>query len=571
MNKFLIFPILLLMLLTIGFVSAEDNVTAVNETVTYDSDVVSITGESESPQHVDESHNAITTKMDADEVDSEFVGHLKDDNNRPISDKHVSILVNNESKTFNTCKAAIKFDDDFNYPNVANAIVTVKKIPLAIKTSNYKTHVDSNLYFKAMVFNKITKAPVKGVKVLFKVYMGHSKYKKYYATTDENGLAFLKKNFKVGSYRIVTCIKNNKKIKSKARLTVKPTSEMGCTSIYLQISKSEGILGFRRDSTYAANIYIKACKWNGRTAIKQYKTAHSYFFHSILTSDGWMIGTGGADNPKVNKAVEKLAGKMVKSGKIKKSFLKKIQGNERRLVTGHFVIKSPNGKYAVVWKSTIKTGKLKNGQYLSVPNGKSYFRHGGYAKFGKNPTKAAVKILATDSFGVNRRDVTVFHWNSTTNEGSTTSNVSVYAANDNGRLMGRHTGHLKDNIYFKGTFFSKNKLVKTPSMTLLGVHNFGSIDKLIKVQTTVKAPQLTKNLNESKTFDITVMDKKTKMPVKNVKINIKINGTVFTVKTDSNGVARFNADILAIGSYDVVVFSGNDRYYVSAKSTINII
>jgi hypothetical protein len=67
------------------------------------------------------------------------------------------------------------------------------------------------------------------------------------------------------------------------------------------------------------------------------------------------------------------------------------------------------------------------------------------------------------------------------------------------------------------------------------------------------------------------MDKKTKMPVKNVKINIKINGTVFTVKTDSNGVARFNADILAIGSYDVVVFSGNDRYYVSAKSTINII
>lgn len=50
---------------------------------------------------------------------------------------------------------------------------------------------------------------------------------------------------------------------------------------------------------------------------------------------------------------------MVSSGKIKMSSLKKIKSLEQSLGIGHFAIKAPNGKYAVVWKNSIKTGKLK--------------------------------------------------------------------------------------------------------------------------------------------------------------------------------------------------------------------
>ena len=164
----------------------------------------------------------------------------------------------------------------------------------------------------------------------------------------------------------------------------------------------------------------------------------------------------------------------------------------------------------------------------------------------------------------------IFHWKSVTEEGSTSSSVSVYAANDDGHLVGRSTAHLKDNIYFKNTFFSKNKLPRTPSKLLLGVHDFGSIDKIIKVQTVVKAPELTKTLNESKTFKIKVKDKKTKKPIKNVKIKIKIGDVIYTVRTDSNGVAKFNPKSLGVGSYKVKIFSGNKKYYVSAKSAIVI-
>ena len=105
---------------------------------------------------------------------------------------------------------------------------------------------------------------------------------------------------------------------------------------------------------------------------------------------------------------------------------------------------------------------------------------------------------------------------------------------------------------------------------LLGTHKFGSIDKLIKTQTKVNAPKLTKIQNESKTFDITVKDKKTKKPIKNLKLKLKIGKKVYTIKTNSKGVAKFNTKSLDVGTYNVVIYSGNDKYYVSAKSTIKI-
>lgn len=405
----------------------------------------------------------------------------------------------------NTYKAIIKFDGDENYTSsVSDAIVKIKKSTLTVTAKNYKTYFESDLFFKAKVTNKITKNPVKNVKVAFKVYLSHNKCKLYYSTTDANGIAKLKKNLKVGVYKVVTQIRKNKYInakKTKSTLTIKKTAEMGCTSLYVQVSNHEAVAGYRRDATNAKTLHIVKYKLNGIPAVKQYKTK-SYFFHYLTAANGWMAGTGGRDNPTINHAIEKLAGKMIKNGKIKKSYLRKIQGYERQLGIGHFSIKAPNGKYAVVWGSGIIYGKLKPGEYFKAPNARSLFHHGNYNHFSKNPAKAAIRIAASDSFGINRRDATVFHWKAATHEGKTTAELKAYAANDNGRMAGRSTGYLKDNVIFMGKFISKNKLPKTPSKLLLGVHNFKSIDKLIKTQTKVKAPKLTRNLIESKTFNI---------------------------------------------------------------------
>jgi hypothetical protein len=237
---------------------------------------------------------------------------------------------------------------------------------------------------------------------------------------------------------------------------------------------------------------------------------------------------------------------------------------------GHFSIKAPNGKYALVWAKGIFTGKLKSGEYLCAPNAMSMFKHGKWSKFSKDPAKAAIKIAATDSFGVNRRDATAFHWKAITKEGKTTSTLKVYAANDNGKLVGRSTGYLKDNIYFKGKFISKNKLPSTPSSKFLGTHKLGNIDKLIKTYTTVKAPDLIKSVNETGTLNITVKNKKTGKVIKDLKLKIKIGNKIYSVTTNSKGVAKFNPESLDVGEYNVTIYTNSIKYKVSAKSTITI-
>ncbi|WP_407377810.1 hypothetical protein [Methanobrevibacter sp.] len=532
---------------------------------------------------------------------SNVVGYLKDNNGTPIKDKQLSICLNGKqySRTTdylgkftlplslkpNTYKLSVKFLGDENFTsNGQNAVVKIKKAPLAIKMSNYNTYVDSDLFFKVKVYNKITGKSVEGIKVLFKVYSTKTKkYSYYYSTTDNNGVAALNKNLRIGTYKISTQIRDSKNknyisyknSKNKVTMKVKPTAETGCCSFYLQTSSTESVAGFRRDATNALTVYIKHVKWHGRTAIKQYKLSNSYFFHSITTSDGWMIGTGGIDNPSINRAIENLAGKMVKANKIKTSYLKKIKNYERRLGLGHFSIKAPNGKFAVVWLNGYHTGKLKPGEYISVPNLKSCYRHGTYAKFSNDLLKAAVKVGATDVFGVNRRDITLFHWKSTTDKNfKTTSLVKVYASNDNGRMVGRSTGYLKDNIYYKNKFVSKNKLPSSPKMKHLGTHKFGNIGKLVKIPTTIKAPAVTNEFNQTKYFKVTIKNKNTKKPVSNLKIKVKVymhNKTKsYTLKTDKNGVAKLDTKDFLTGSYKVVLAPATNKYLISGKSTIKV-
>jgi hypothetical protein len=309
--------------------------------------------------------------------------------------------------------------------------------------------------------------------------------------------------------------------------------------------------------------------------LKQYKLGDSYFFHSITTSDGWMIGTGGIDNPTINKAIENLAGKMVEEKKIKTSYIKKIQNYERQLGLGHFSIKAPNGKFAVVWLDGYSIGKLNPGEYISVPNLRSYYRHGDYDQFSSNFIKAAIKVGATDSFGVNRRDITIYHWKMSTDKNfKTTSLLKTYACNDAGNFVGRSTSYLKDDIYYKNKFISKNKLPNAPKMLLLGVHKFGNIDKFIKTLTIVKAPSVTANFNESRFFKVLVKNKKTKEAINSAKIKIKLsfNGTTkyYTLRTNEIGIAKINTKDLSIGAYRVDISQANKKYLISAKTKIII-
>ncbi len=555
---------------------------------------------------VSQVNDKITSDIDVNNIVSYYkektyiVSYLKDSNNHPIQNKTLKVQI--EGKTYNTTtdlngksslslnikpntyavKVTFDGDDDYNFTDVTSTVV-IKKAPLAIKMSNYNTYFGSDLFFKVKVHNTITKNVVSGIKVKFKVYNSKTKkYSYYWATSDKNGYAKLSKNLKAGSYKISARIDDSKNKKyisyknsnKKVTLNVMPTKEKGCCSFFLQVSGSECFCGFRRDGTEAVNLLIKNYKWAGKTAVKQYKTTYGYFVHIIATSDGWMIGNGGIEDGSICKSIEKIAEKMVKSNKIQSTYLKQILNYKKRLNFGHFTIKAPNGKFAVVWKNGYITGKLKAGEFLSSPNFKSYYRHSTYAKYGSDLVQAAIKVGATDGYGVNRRDITVFHWKATDKNYKTTSVVEAYSANDNGKLVGRSTAYLKDNVYFKNKFFSKSKLPYPPNYLYLGTHKFGNIDKLIKKATTVSAPKITNAFNQTKYFKVTVKDKSTKKVVSGIKIKIKISNSnftkYFTIATDSKGIAKIDTKVLSVGNYTVAITPANNKYLISAKSTIVI-
>ena len=456
-----------------------------------------------------------------------------------------------------------------------NPIITTAITSANIKTGPLKTYVDSEKYFQAQVTDADTNNPLKDVKVVFRVYSDENQHEDYLTTTNERGIASLNKNLNPGEYRIYTFVNEPSVVcnKVKSAYQVKQTPEWGCCSFYIQLSNTQSIAGFRRDSTTPRDLYIKDVNWHGRTAVKQYKNDH-YFFHSITTADGWMIGTGGLDNPDINRAIEDLAGKMVESNRIIKSYSETIQNYEKKLTLGHFSIKAPDGRYAVVWKNGYLSGRLKPGEYISSPNYKSCYRHGNYKTFHSNPITAAIKIGATDTYGYHRRDITVFHWKSVTQDYQTKTRLKVYATNDAGNYVGRSTAQYKDNIHYKGGFISRDSLPLTPNWIHVGDHNFGSIDKYIKRLTIVKAPKVTNSFHKSGYFKIGVKDKKTKKILKNVRIKIRISNSdyskTFTAKTNENGILQFNTKAFDIGKYYVAISSWNNIYYMDAKSTITI-
>lgn len=239
--------------------------------------------------------------------------------------------------------------------------------------------------------------------------------------------------------------------------------ESGCSSIILHVNNSSSVYSYRRDSTYATDLYLKKTKISGKTALKEYKTTNTYFLHSLIIKDGWIVSIGGADNPSINKNLEKLGSKIAKSGKIAKKDLNKATNYIKRLGLGHFVIKSPKGKvgYTIYNRRSSKTNilKMKSGEYLCIPNSPSYYQKGKYPTNKKSSVNSAIYIASSDKFGVNRRNIMTYEIKNTANK----TKIKVYVSNDNGKNVGRKTNKA-DNVIIKGKKSKKIKSKKIPKI-----------------------------------------------------------------------------------------------------------
>lgn len=244
-----------------------------------------------------------------------------------------------------------------------------------------------------------------------------------------------------------------------------------CSSLILHISDSESIISFRRDSTGAADLSIVSGTWGNIDFIKQFKTSEGYFYHAIVTSNGWLIGTGGVTDGSRNRQIESIASEMVLNNEISNSYLKRIYNIISRDSLGHFVIKAPDGTYGVVFTDRYHVSTLAPGQFVLCPNLYSYSQK-GYYDSSVNVVDAAIKIIYTDSYGVNRRNVMTYHYKVVPSSTGLAMGVDIYGSNDNGAGVGRSTSGLADNVNYFGTYISKSSLPLTPNKVKLGTHIF---------------------------------------------------------------------------------------------------
>ena len=267
-----------------------------------------------------------------------------------------------------------------------------------------------------------------------------------------------------------------------------------CSSIVLHVNDNEGVLSVRRDATNAVDIIIENGYWGDIEYQKQYKNPDGYFAHAIVTSNGWLIGNGGVTDGSTFRQIESIASEMVVNNVISDAYLSRIYNIMSQYSLGHFVIKSGDGTYGVVFNNIYHTGKLNPGQFVVCPNVYSMSQKGTYDA-GLSPVDAAIKLGYTDSLGVNRRNLMTYHWKLTTSPNGLSYSVDSYASNDNGAGCGRSTASLSDSIYYYNNFISRYSLPVTPNKMGLGTHIFEkSALEIFKLLTPISAALVGENI-----------------------------------------------------------------------------
>ncbi|MTK64276.1 MAG: hypothetical protein F8N15_07110 [Methanobacterium sp.] len=247
------------------------------------------------------------------------------------------------------------------------------------------------------------------------------------------------------------------------------------------------MVAFRRDAMFPAELFIAQDNFYGKSAEIQFKVCGGLFFHTVITSDGWILATGGFGTS-YNHELMILASQIMNNGSITQELLENTHPILTNMGLGHFLIKSPDNHVAfeIYFDGTglNKFFKMKNGEFISVPNDPQYYREGLYSEFNIDPLKAAAEIEGTDLWGVNRRNVIIHDVEKTKNS----TLLKIWASYDDGSMLKRKGKGGPDNIRFLDDQIIYGKdLPIIPNITKIGEINLLNPKEPEISKTTVKS------------------------------------------------------------------------------------
>ncbi|MBE6486213.1 MAG: hypothetical protein E7Z85_05175 [Methanosphaera stadtmanae] len=277
-----------------------------------------------------------------------------------------------------------------------------------------------------------------------------------------------------------------KNTQTKSETKSEPVGDDCCSAI-IQGYNNNSAISFRRDSISAVTINVT----HNSSYVKQCKGSGNYFFHVLVSKDGWIVGHGGLDDTKNNHEIENYALSMMSNQVMNNTTFNSICNLKKNTSKGHFVIKAPNGNYALYityYGNTKKeTGTLLPGQYLVVPNDSTYFQKGYFQDVisTTNISTASRIIAAKDKYNDNRRDIITYY----IKKYPTYTQVKVYACNDDGSYANKSSGKLVDSIQTNSKFFPASSIPTVPNSVV--IDDITLISK--KTNTTITSKNFTTN------------------------------------------------------------------------------
>ncbi|WP_296805516.1 hypothetical protein [uncultured Methanobrevibacter sp.] len=251
-------------------------------------------------------------------------------------------------------------------------------------------------------------------------------------------------------------------------------SHFQCCSFAIQ-EKDETVFAFRQDAELSDDgVVIHNDTLNDREIIVQeIEAPDTHFIHAMITEDGWIASHGGeSSNDTETEEMENIAREMLSSKKISSDSLSEIQKIFNKYGYGHFFIKSPDGKYGVVYNETVLMGNLNIGDFLVVPNEYYGFSEGKYTDYSEDPVDAIVKICSYENSGTNRRNVYSYDYKLQDTDDGKKYGVNVYVANDNGQNVGLNTSEIVSYFYFNNDFYSPSAIPENPDKLYVGDYIF---------------------------------------------------------------------------------------------------
>ena len=250
-------------------------------------------------------------------------------------------------------------------------------------------------------------------------------------------------------------------------------SNYECCSFVIQ-ENDETVYGFRQDAPLNGYGYkVNSQSWNGLNVLKQeIDTQYTYFFHCIITENGWVIGQGGSQYDSDSRSIEQIAGQIVVNNDIAPDYLRRVKNILAPYDYGHFFIKAPDGRYGISFWDTYLTGTLQVGQYMVIPNEIEYYVKGNYKDFASNPVDALIQICSYDESGLNRRNLMTYDYKVHDTVNGQYYGVDVYATNDNGRNVGLDTSRIVTHFYYKGEYYPPSVIPQNPNKLYVATHIF---------------------------------------------------------------------------------------------------